>query len=168
MKRTRAKKIVKYGLLSIFGLTICVGIGFGIYLAAIPSVPLDLGRLDRIPQVTRFLDADDREVTGNLFGKHATFIPIEELPETTADAFLSTEDRSFYKHKGLDYRRIFSAGIRNLTNGNFSQGASTVTQQLAKNTHLTFRKTIERKIQEMRLARDRAALYQGRNTRKIP
>lgn len=68
-------------------------------------------------------------------------------------AFISIEDKNFYSHKGIDYKRIIKASLVNLKNLSFKQGASTISQQLIKNTHLSNEKTIQRKITEIKLTK---------------
>ena len=74
------------------------------------------------------------------------------MPEYVPKAFISIEDKKFYNHNGLNYGRIIKAGVKNIFSGSTKEGASTITQQLIKNTHLTSEKTMTRKIQEAYLA----------------
>ena len=76
---------------------------------------------------------------------------IEEIPKILQDAFIAVEDMRFYSHRGIDYRRMVGAFINNLKNDSV-QGASTITQQLIKNSILSPERTYKRKIQEMYLA----------------
>lgn len=78
---------------------------------------------------------------------------IEELSENTKNAFISIEDKSFYKHNGINKKRIAKAFLNNLKSGKLKEGASTITQQLIKNTHLSSEKTIDRKLKEIALAK---------------
>lgn len=78
---------------------------------------------------------------------------IESVPLSVKNAFVAIEDKRFYKHGGIDFKRVISATLKNMKSGSFKEGASTITQQLIKNTHLTGEKTIKRKLQEMRLSR---------------
>lgn len=75
----------------------------------------------------------------------------DEIPRTLSDAFVSVEDKRFYRHSGLDYRRIAGAFVHNLRGGR-TQGGSTISQQLIKNTHLSSEQTFQRKWQEAQLA----------------
>ncbi len=74
-----------------------------------------------------------------------------ELPDYVPASFLSIEDKNFYSHHGLNYKRILKAMYRNIKSHSFSEGASTISQQLIKNTHLSSDKTFDRKIKEMLL-----------------
>jgi len=99
------------------------------------------------------LNDEDNAVSGKLLAENRIFVSINEVPQHTIDAFISIEDKRFYAHKGVDYKRIMSATKRNIGAKSYKEGASTITQQLVKNTHLTHDKTIARKIQEARIAR---------------
>ena len=77
----------------------------------------------------------------------------EHIPQYVKDAFVAVEDKRFYSHGGVDARRMCAALLKNLTSFSFAEGASTITQQLIKNTHLSSEKTIARKLKEIKLAR---------------
>lgn len=81
-------------------------------------------------------------------------ISIKTLPKHTTDAFISIEDKNFYSHSGVNYKRMLKALLTNITSGKLKEGASTISQQLIKNTHLTNEKTYERKIKEIFLAKE--------------
>ncbi len=77
---------------------------------------------------------------------------ISEIPENVRDALIACEDVRFYEHNGIDIKRIFGAMLADIKSGSYSQGASTITQQLIKNSHLTNEKTLMRKAKEAILA----------------
>lgn len=81
------------------------------------------------------------------------YAPLSALPRYTSQAFIAVEDKRFYAHHGVDFRRVIGATIKNITHFSFKEGASTITQQLIKNTHLSQEKTLKRKVEEIRLAR---------------
>ena len=115
----------------------------------LPAVA-DLGEQTRRPSV-RVLSADGVELAR--FGDvYATPVRAEALPLALKQAVIATEDRRFYSHFGLDVFAIARAAIANLRAGRIVQGASTLTQQLAKNIFLTPERTFKRKIQELMLA----------------
>ncbi len=93
----------------------------------------------------------------------APFLPqtvkIEELPAYTKNAFIDTEDKRFYSHRGYDVKRIARATLNNLKTGSFKEGASTISQQLIKNTHLSQEKTVKRKLREWKLTRQLEKTY---------
>ena len=80
------------------------------------------------------------------------WIPLDKISKNVIDATISTEDKYFYKHIGFDYIRIAKAFVTNIIKGNKSEGASTITQQYARNLFLNFDKTWERKLDEALLA----------------
>lgn len=79
------------------------------------------------------------------------FVKLNQIPMQTQECFISIEDKQFYKHKGVNYKRIVAATAKNLSSFSFKEGASTISQQLIKNTHLTSEKSIKRKINEIKL-----------------
>ena len=86
---------------------------------------------------------------GELFyGKNDEWVKIEDISNYLIDATISVEDKNFYKHQGFDYLRIIKAMMVNIKNKKTLQGASTITQQYAKNLWLDFDKTWKRKINE--------------------
>ncbi len=80
-------------------------------------------------------------------------IPFDDIPMHMRKAMIAAEDANFYQHEGLDYIGILRAVIVNIKRGGFSQGSSTITQQVVKNLLLTPEKHLSRKIQEVLLAR---------------
>jgi penicillin-binding protein 1A len=104
------------------------------------------------PIVTRIYAGD-----GRLLAEYAqekrVFVPVEAMPDLVKNAFLASEDQNFYTHPGVDIVAIARAGIGNFVNkGGRLKGASTITQQVAKNFLLTNERSIERKIREAILA----------------
>ena len=114
---------------------------------------LDLDKLTAHSKSVILLDAFDNPIEDALFGSNKISVKISDLPDYTVNAFVAIEDKRFYSHHGADYFRMASALTSNIKSGGFSQGASTITQQLIKNTHLSNEKTLKRKISEIRLAR---------------
>ena len=92
---------------------------------------------------------------GNLiaeFGEERRiYVPFNEIPKTVKDAVLAIEDARFYEHHGVDYTGVLRAGLANFSKAK-SQGASTITMQVARNVYLSSEKTIKRKIYEMLLS----------------
>lgn len=83
-----------------------------------------------------------------------SYVKLSKLSSNTKNAFLCAEDKRFYKHKGLDYIRIGGALVSNIKSASFSEGASTISQQLVKNTQLSNEKTIKRKLKEIKLTKE--------------
>ena len=85
-------------------------------------------------------------------GENRIPVKADSLPVYVKNAFVSAEDARFYKHKGFDIVRIFGAALADLKAAEFTQGASTIGQQLIKLSHLTSEKTFERKLEEVWLS----------------
>ena len=84
----------------------------------------------------------------NLINSKGDYIDLNNISPYLINATISIEDKNFYKHQGFDYLRIFKSLYVNVVNGKTLQGASTITQQYAKNLFLEFDKTYERKLKE--------------------
>ena len=92
--------------------------------------------------------------------KDAYYLTIDKIPKYVQDAFLVTEDKKFYQHDGIDMKGIFRAAVALIkNNGEKKQGASTITQQLARGVFLNTDKTYERKIKEIFIARELEKKY---------
>lgn len=92
------------------------------------------------------------EVVAVLGSRHRTYVPLPQIPVELREAIVATEDARFYHHFGIDPVAIARAIVANLRAGRTVQGASTITQQLAKNVFLTPSRTLGRKLQELVLA----------------
>jgi penicillin-binding protein 1B len=79
-------------------------------------------------------------------------VPLEDMPQHLVDAVLTIEDQRFFEHRGIDLTRIGGATVANLQAGEVVEGASTVTQQLAKNLFLSPRRSVLRKVRELFMA----------------
>ena len=101
--------------------------------------------------ITRVYSAD-QVLLEELFVEKRDPVPLSQIPERLKTALLTTEDRRFYDHSGLAIKGILRAMVQNIRKGRFAQGASTLTQQLAKTLFLTPRKTLSRKLREAVLA----------------
>lgn len=146
------KSLWKKILLSIgiIGLVAAIGVGtlFTYYAATAPD--LDSSLLSD-PASTKVYDMNG-ELYADLGNEKRTKISYNELPDLLIDAVLATEDVRFFDHSGIDLRRIGGAVIANFTDGFGSEGASTITQQVVKDSFLSTDKTIKRKVQEQWLA----------------
>ena len=108
----------------------------------------------RPPMVTR-VHAGDGRLLAEFAREKRVFVPIEAMPKLVINAVLSAEDKTFYNHPGIDIPGILSATVKNVLRFGSNRrpvGASTITQQVAKNFLLTNEVSIERKIKEMILA----------------
>lgn len=152
MKKT-IKKIFIFTFLT-FALVVLAGVSaFGFLYFTGEKVTFDQGKfyqsvnkIDLYDQENRLIEEDN--------SYNADFIKLQNINPQTIDAFISIEDKEFYNHKGLNYKRIVKALFLDIKNGNMAQGASTISQQLIKNTHLSSQKTFSRKINEIVLAKE--------------
>lgn len=162
-----AKKITtlfyELALVAIFALAVCVGsAGYGIYQGILASSP-SIEDIDATPTgyLSTILDAKGN-TTATLVasGSNRVYVTIEEIPLNLQNAFIAIEDSRFREHNGIDIKGIIRAGVKGIaSNFHFSEGASTITQQLLKNnvfTSWTAEKSqidrFKRKIQEQYLA----------------
>jgi membrane peptidoglycan carboxypeptidase len=119
----------------------------------------DPSKIGEMQQTLLIYDAGGNE-TAALHGlENRVYVTIDRIPVYVRNAFLAVEDARFYEHKGVDLIRIAGAFIEDLKNGNLSQGASTISQQLVKLTCLTGVKTISRKLQEAVMAYELEQAY---------
>ena len=144
------KKIAKYLLiLAVVITTIGFLLGVVFYHQTTHGITLNHEKLGSLKQSNNLeiYDANGEKISVS----YETFVPINKLSNHTKNAFIAAEDKRFYTHSGVDYIRIFGALISNIKTKSFSQGASTISQQLIKNTQLSSEKTIKRKLKEIKL-----------------
>ena len=111
-----------------------------------------IGRMGEMAQATSVFDRSDRLVF-TIFREQRIEVPLDAVSPLLQAAILAVEDRRFYEHGGFDTARIASSAWANVRALRVVQGASTITQQLARQSFLTPQKTIRRKLQEVMLAR---------------
>ncbi len=113
---------------------------------------LDVDKIQNYQQATILYDGNGEEIAVLSGAQHRRAIALEDVPKHVQEAFLAAEDARFYEHHGIDVWRIGGALLADLRSGEYAQGASTITQQLIKLTHLTSEKSLSRKAQEAWLA----------------
>lgn len=145
-------RIVLAMLGTICGLILIVILTIGFALAmAYPNLP-DLDNLvDYRPKIPLRIFSADNVLIGEFGEERRTLVRIKDIPEVMKKAVLTAEDDRFYEHGGLDYQGITRAVINNLSGG-AKQGASTITQQVARNFFLSSEQTFKRKAYEALLA----------------
>ena len=148
-------KVIKL-ILKIFGALFLVAIIAGLIAFGYFSnqVKLDADRLiDYNPNTTTRVYDRNGELIANLFSdKHRLYVPFEGIPPRLIEALIAIEDTSFFEHDGVNYEAIFRAAIKDVKSMSLKEGASTLTQQLIKNTILTNEKKFKRKVNEAILA----------------
>jgi penicillin-binding protein 1A len=146
------------GLLTVMGLTsvfLLAAVGTGTYLLYrhfIEALP-DINQLKSYqPSLITSVYADDDTPVAQFFVERRVLLPLERIPAVLKQATLAVEDARFYSHEGIDVIGIARAAWSNMQAGEVVEGASTITQQVAKMLFLTHRKTVERKVREVVLA----------------
>lgn len=125
-----------------------VGIAKG-YMETAPT--LDLAAIDDQAQTSFIYDANGNLITEYKGSENRVIVSIQAMPTYLQHAFIAVEDARFYTHNGVDIKRIIGAFVSNLSSSS-TQGGSTITQQLIKNTLLSSEQSYKRKIQEAYLA----------------
>ena len=146
-------------LLRIFIILIIIGcfaIGgafLGAYMGIIESAP-PINTSDAVPEsyTSIIYDADGNEIDRLHGEENREYVKLSVIPDHLKNAVIAIEDERFYQHNGVDIKGMARALVVNITSMDFSQGASTITQQLMKNEILSSEKKLKRKLQEQYLA----------------
>ena len=140
----KIKKIILFlililiiGFLSVFGYTLSKG--YSMYKQAVAEIPIN----------KLFSEVQEKD----------NFMKIDEVPEIFINAIISVEDRRFYEHRGVDPLSIGRAVLTDIRTHDFTEGGSTITQQIAKNLYFTQSKNFYRKVAEVFVAFDIEKLY---------
>jgi len=145
--------------------TIVLGVAFGggllysawVLVCAGNRCPSVAALEDYTPSQTSKLYAVDGRFIAEIGNQRRTVVKLSEIPQVVQDAFVSTEDKRFYQHSGIDWIRVAGAAMHDIRHGGYSQGFSTITMQLARNIFpqdISRQKTIIRKIKEAKVARE--------------
>lgn len=144
---------------TITGIFLFVLVGGGLavwikYASAVKGLPTIEGLRNYSPPVMSRIYSDDDHVVAELAAERRLFVPIGAIPQKVRDAFIATEDKNFYTHGGVDPMAIARALIQDVfrVHGKRLVGASTITQQVARNMLLNNDRKLERKIKEAILA----------------
>ncbi len=136
-------------LLATLGLTFAVLVGIALAVAY-PNLPSITSLTDYRPKLPLRVYSSDGVLLGEFGEERRSFVPIAQIPKVMKDAVLAIEDSRFYDHGGVDYVGMLRAGLAQFSEAR-SQGASTITMQVARNFYLTTEKTFTRKIYEVLL-----------------
>jgi membrane carboxypeptidase/penicillin-binding protein len=132
--------------------------GFAIYLSILAShlkgqaATFDLSKLEQMESASVILDRNGK-IFGQIYVENRETVPYDQLPRDLVNAVVAVEDAKFYQHGGYDLFGITRAALKNFAAGHVRQGASTITQQLARNSFSLKEKTFHRKLLEIFLAR---------------
>ena len=153
------RKQLLTGLALLSGLIVLIVCGTLWYLIATAPDP-DTISLSPSESATYICDSNGNYMRRLTFAtSNRDLVTLDEIPEALQQAVIAIEDERFYSHHGIDIHGILRAFFKGITNGSFSEGASTITQQLIKNqvftewtTERTFLDRMRRKVQEQYLA----------------
>jgi penicillin-binding protein 1A len=139
----------------ILGLVVAGGISLLMIIAlalavAFPNLPDITDLSDYRPKLPLRIFTAEGDLFGEFGEEHRNFTPIGQIPKVMVNAVLAIEDARFYQHGGVDYVGVVRAGLANVGKSK-SQGASTITMQVARNVYLSTEKTFTRKIYEILL-----------------
>lgn len=155
-RKWRSDRHVKSNKFKIKSLVIAIGITFLLalttYTAILYGGKLIVDEEDLILSNPTTIETTDGEVVWELYEEYRKPISLEEMPEDLKNAFIAIEDKRFYEHTGVDFRAILRAIYKDVLARSKVEGASTITQQLAKNMFLTNDKTWLRKTKEVMVA----------------
>jgi penicillin-binding protein 1A len=151
-RRSRAARIVRGLAITIFMLALfAVGTVAGMVAAYGRNLP-DISRMaDYQPAGTTRIFARDGSQLASVYKENRVWVPLSRIPEVVREAFIANEDHNFYYHHGVDFGGIVRAAFADLTHQQL-QGASTITQQLARRLFLNDQVSVSRKVQEALLA----------------
>jgi penicillin-binding protein 1A len=140
----------------LWGIVTVVLIGFVAGLATVGYLLQDLppitGLHEYQPSLVTRVYSSDKQVIGQFFVERRILVPLEKIPRHLVNAVVANEDARFFEHRGVDFIGIARAAITNLLSGKIRQGASTITQQLARSLFLSPKRDFERKAKEALLA----------------
>jgi len=140
-------------LLALVG-TVAIGVVMLVAIAlsvAYPNLPEVSGLMDYRPKLPMRIFSADGVLLGEYGEERRNFMPLAQIPKVMQEAVLASEDARFYQHSGVDIKGVLRAGLAQFSRSR-SQGASTITMQVARNFYLSTEKTYTRKIYEMLLA----------------
>jgi penicillin-binding protein 1A len=140
----------------LFGVTAAAALSLLMIVAialsvAYPNLPEIASLTDYRPKLPMRIYSSDGVLIGEFGEERRSFVPIAEIPKVMQQAVLAIEDARFYEHSGVDYKGVVRAAFAQFSEAR-SQGASTITMQVARNFYLSTEKTFTRKIYEILLA----------------
>ena len=145
------KRRFRLPLLILLG-AIVIACGFGLVtFYGIWAQTFDLKKVGEMPERNTVFDVDGK-IYSRLAGANRIVVPLSEVSQHFQDAIIAREDQRFYKHGGLDMRGVLRALYRNIASSSVKEGASTITQQLARNSLPLGGRTLRRKILEAMVA----------------
>ena len=138
--------------IGLLGLAAAVGVALLVIALATPRLPPITTVADYRPKMPLRIMTADGVLIGEFGEERRSLVRLAEVPKSLVEAILAAEDESFFRHPGIDLTGVVRAAIANIFSGSRSQGASTITMQVARNFYLSSEKTFTRKIYEVLLA----------------
>lgn len=152
-KHQKLRSVIWYSIVSISALcTILLALRIYAQILGPPSLA--------VPQATVFLDRNGHSIGDRFAEQRRYWVKLEEMSPFISDAILAVEDQEFYEHHGFDYTRIATALLKDVKAMKKVEGASTITQQYARNLYLTHDKTWTRKAKEALFAYRMETFYE--------
>lgn len=149
---SKVKKVLLTILAALIGVLLLFYAAFYVFFDVPYWQKLDISRLSALAQTSSMYDMNGELMSELRGSENRIIVSLDEIPLHARQAFIAAEDLRFYDHRGIDVYRILGALRSNLKSRSLAEGASTITQQLAKLTHLSAEKTIRRKLEEINLA----------------
>ncbi len=153
-------KAIKIILIIFISLAALISIAFASFFIVTADATLQPEKLVDYTKTIYVFDDMSNKIEDTSYETKQQSVRIENLKKDTVNAFIASEDRTFYRHNGLNYKRMLKALYKNVTSRSFKEGASTISQQLIKNTHLSSDKTITRKLKEIKLTKQLERRYE--------
>ncbi len=150
------RKILRFVFISLLLLAMLL---LGYYFITTKDTALEPSKLLLNEKTVVVFDRSGERINNALPASVKETVRLKDIPKKTQLAFIDIEDKRFFTHNGFDIRRIARAALNNLKARSFKEGASTISQQLIKNTHLSQEKTVKRKLREWKLTRQLEKKY---------
>jgi penicillin-binding protein 1A len=144
------KVVLVLAIIAVVGAGIAAGTAFVVYRQL--GATYDLSKLSQMPSRSEVFDADGKPIGRLQSEQNRVLVPLKDISPRFIDAILTREDARFWEHHGLDWRGIARAAIHNARGGGMREGASTITQQLARNTFALGGQNLHRKLLEAMVA----------------
>ena len=143
--------------IALIGFALALVLGSGGVAGVLWYFSQDLPSLEPLqnyqPSLVTRVYSDDRQIIGQFFIERRFLKPLPDIPKSLTSAVIATEDVRFFEHPGLDIVGILRAAVTNIRHGGRKvEGASTITQQLARSLFLSAERTFDRKLRELILA----------------
>ena len=146
------QKVLRWGGIALSGLVAAIAIALLVIALATPRLPPITSVADYQPKMPLRIMTADGVLIGEFGEERRSLVRLPDVPKHLVQAILAAEDDAFFQHRGIDFMGIARAMVANVFSGSRSQGASTITMQVARNFYLSSEKTFTRKIYEVLLA----------------